>query len=40
VKLVRDVAEGAMLSWDDVAIDTTDTAVRFRREMEETFAPA
>lgn len=40
VKLVRDVAEGAMLTWDDVAIDTTDTAVRIRREMEETFAPS
>ncbi|WP_417771779.1 NAD(P)H-dependent oxidoreductase [Stappia sp.] len=39
VRLVRDVAEGAMLRWDDVAIDTTETAVRFRREMEETFAP-
>ena len=40
VKLVRDVAEGAMLAWDDVAIDTTQTAVRIRREMEEAFVPA
>ncbi|WP_417767745.1 NAD(P)H-dependent oxidoreductase [Stappia sp.] len=40
VKLVRDVAEGAMLAWDDVAIDTTQTAVRIRREMEEAFIPA
>lgn len=39
VKLVRDVAEGAMLAWDDVAIDTTQTAVRIRREMEEAFVP-
>lgn len=40
VRLVRDVAEGAMLTFDDVAIDTTETAVRIRREMEATFAPA
>ncbi len=40
VRLVRDVAEGAMLAWDDVAIDTTETAVRIRREMEQTFLPA
>lgn len=38
VKLLRDIAEGEMLRWDDVAIDTTQTAVRFRREMEAEFS--
>jgi predicted homoserine dehydrogenase-like protein len=38
VKLLRDVAEGELLSWSDVAIDQTDPAVRIRREMEAAFA--
>jgi predicted homoserine dehydrogenase-like protein len=39
VTLKRDVAEGEMLSWSDVAIDETDDAVRFRRAMEREFGP-
>jgi predicted homoserine dehydrogenase-like protein len=34
VKLRRDVAEGAAVSWDDVEIDQTSQAVRIRKEME------
>jgi len=34
VKLKRDVAEGATVSWNDVDIDETSQAVRIRREME------
>ena len=36
VKLKRDIAEGAILSWDDVEIADSE-AVRVRREMEQTF---
>jgi predicted homoserine dehydrogenase-like protein len=35
--LVRDVAEGAVLTWADVRIDPTDFAYRYRREMEAAF---
>ena len=38
VKLVRPVAQGATVSWDDVAIKENDV-VRLRREMELAFAP-
>ena len=38
VKLMRPVAEDAVLTWGDVAIDQTDDAVRMRREMETAFA--
>ena len=38
VKLVRDIAEGAALRWNDVACDATDDAVKVRREMEAAFA--
>lgn len=34
IKLVRPVAKGAMLTWDDVARDETLTAYKFRMEME------
>jgi len=34
VKVIRDVPEGACLAWDDVQVDTTDAAYRFRRAME------
>ena len=34
---VRDVAEGASLSWDDVDYDAEDEAVKLRREMEAAF---
>ncbi len=37
VKLVRPVARGQCVSWDDVAIDTTTDAYRLRREMEGLF---
>jgi predicted homoserine dehydrogenase-like protein len=38
-KLVRDVVKDAVVTWDDVVIDETQTAVRMRRELESTFAP-
>jgi predicted homoserine dehydrogenase-like protein len=38
VKLTRAVADGAVVSWDDVAIGD-DEVVRVRREMERAFAP-
>ena len=34
VKLVRDIAAGALVRWDDVAFDAHDDAVQLRREME------
>jgi predicted homoserine dehydrogenase-like protein len=34
VKLKRDLAEGAVVSWDDVEHDATSEAVKLRREME------
>ncbi len=40
VKLRRAVAEGAMLTWDDVDYDRNDGAVKFRREMEAAFGPS
>jgi predicted homoserine dehydrogenase-like protein len=39
VKLLRDVAVGKPVTWKDVSVDTKSEAVRFRREMEKTFAP-
>jgi predicted homoserine dehydrogenase-like protein len=39
VKVVRPVKKGQSLTWADVAIDETLTAVRVRREMEAAFAP-
>jgi predicted homoserine dehydrogenase-like protein len=38
VKLARSVAEGAIVSWDDVVI-VEDETVRVRRKMERRFAP-
>jgi predicted homoserine dehydrogenase-like protein len=38
IRLTGPVAAGATVSWDDVAI-IEDETVRFRREMERTFAP-
>jgi predicted homoserine dehydrogenase-like protein len=38
VKLIKAVADGAVVSWDDVAIGD-DEVVRVRREMERAFAP-
>ncbi|WP_302174095.1 NAD(P)H-dependent oxidoreductase [uncultured Hydrogenophaga sp.] len=40
VKLLRPVAAGQPVSWNDVAFDANATAVRFRREMERVFATA
>ncbi|GAP38809.1 Gfo/Idh/MocA family oxidoreductase [Piscinibacter sakaiensis] len=37
VKLLRPVAQGACVTWDDVAIDTGTAAYRVRREMERLF---
>jgi predicted homoserine dehydrogenase-like protein len=34
IKVVRPVKQGQSLVWDDVAIDTTTSAYRIRREME------
>ena len=38
VTLKRPVKTGAVVTWQDVAIDETDDVVRFRREMERAFA--
>lgn len=38
VKLLRDVKEGELLRWSDVALDASDPAVLIRREMEAAFA--
>lgn len=38
VKVTKPVAEGAIVSWDDVAVPDDET-VRFRKEMEKTFVP-
>jgi len=40
VKLVNAIAAGQPLRWSDVEIDASLEAVRIRREMERTFAPA
>jgi predicted homoserine dehydrogenase-like protein len=40
VPLIRDVPAGAPVTWDDVRIDTTDSAYRYRRAMESAFVPA
>lgn len=37
VRLLRDVAQGQMLTYADVALDETDLATRFRRDMEAVF---
>ena len=37
VALKRDLAEGEMLTWDDVGYDPADEAVVVRREMEAVF---
>jgi len=40
VKLKRDLAQGATVSWDDVEYDASSQAVKVRREMEKVFANA
>ena len=37
VKLKRDIAEGQIVSWDDVEYDAASEAVKIRREMEQMF---
>ena len=37
VPLLRDVAEGQPVTWDDVRIDTADEAYQYRRAMEAAF---
>ena len=37
VKMKRDLAEGATVSWDDVEFDASAEAVKLRREMERAF---
>ncbi len=37
VKMKRDIAEGSIVSWDDVDYDASSQAVQFRREMEQMF---
>jgi predicted homoserine dehydrogenase-like protein len=37
VRLKRDIAQGAAVRWDDVEYDSTDIAVKLRREMEAAF---
>ena len=37
--IVRPVAEGTSLTWDDVKLDESDAALTTRREMERKFAP-
>jgi len=39
-KLLRPVAVGQPIKWSDVAFDANSTAVRVRREMEQTFRGA
>ena len=39
LSLIRPVARGEILSWDDVRHDAADDAIRVRREMERYFAP-
>ncbi|MEO8630191.1 MAG: Gfo/Idh/MocA family oxidoreductase [Betaproteobacteria bacterium] len=38
VKLVRGISAGAPVSWNDVLVDETSSAVKIRREMEKLFA--
>ncbi len=40
LKLTRSVAQGAIVTWDDVAVDPADPTVALRREMERAFPPA
>ena len=40
VPLTRDVAAGKPVTWDDIRIDTTDAAYRYRRAMEAAFPAA
>jgi predicted homoserine dehydrogenase-like protein len=40
VKLVRRVGAGQPVCWSDVAVDESLTAVKLRRELERTIAPA
>ncbi len=37
MKLKRDIAEGALISWDDVTFNADDPTIAFRHEMERAF---
>ena len=39
VKVVRPVRKGQVVTWDDVAMDTSTRAWQVRRQMEEAFKP-
>jgi predicted homoserine dehydrogenase-like protein len=39
MKLVRPVAKGQIVTWEDVAVEPKDPTVAVRREMEKMFAP-
>ena len=38
MKLKRDIAQGELISWNDVAFNAADPTIAFRREMERAFA--
>ena len=38
-RLKRAVAQGALVTWDDVEVDANDPTVALRREMERAFPP-
>ncbi len=38
VPVIRNVAAGQCVTWDDIGVDTSDAAYRYRREMERVFA--
>ncbi|MGE3539463.1 MAG: NAD(P)H-dependent oxidoreductase [Candidatus Tectimicrobiota bacterium] len=38
-KVLRPIAEGALVHWSDVEVDATHSAVRLRREMEQLIVP-
>jgi predicted homoserine dehydrogenase-like protein len=40
IPVLRPVAKGQSLTWDDVAVDTGTRAYKLRREMEDMFSPA
>src|SRR5258708_4609290 len=40
VRLKNDIAQGAVVGWSDVEVNTSDDAIVTRREMEVLFAPA
>jgi predicted homoserine dehydrogenase-like protein len=37
--MTREVKAGKCVTWDDVRVDPTDAAYRYRRDMEAAFPP-